>query len=396
MLKDVDRNAAEGQVAANRNLDIAVILPTFNERENVPEVISRLAGILKGLKWELIFVDDDSPDGTSDVVHHIAAEDSRIRLIRRIGRCGLSSACIEGMLATSANYIAVMDADLQHDESILRPMLDKLRLEALDVVVGTRNAGGGSMGEFCASRVFLSRLGQRISRLISHCELTDPMSGFFILRRNFFLEVVHRLHGGGFKILLDILATSTRPVRVGEVGYRFRDRQFGTSKLDVNISFEYLSMIINKLSDGIVTPKHVAFLLVGEAGLLVHFAVLFFLFHTSTMGFAPAQAWAALACMAIMFLFDNMIAMRDRKLHGTNKLIGLILYCAGCSLGACANVSLAATFLRSGMQWYLAGFCGAAFSVGWNYSIGNLFSWHIPQTGTTNRTRPFVETISLR
>jgi hypothetical protein len=167
-----------------RAVDLAVILPTYNERANVAELISRLDAALAGLCWEAIFVDDDSPDGTGELVHSYAQQDARIRLIERVGRRGLSSACIEGMMATSARFIAVMDADLQHDETVLPAMLARLRQESLDMVVGTRNAGGGSMGQFCASRVLLSRLGQKISQAVCSLRLSDPMSGFFMVRRS--------------------------------------------------------------------------------------------------------------------------------------------------------------------------------------------------------------------
>ena len=182
-------------------VDFAVVLPTYNERENVPLVIGRLENALQGLTWEAIFVDDDSPDGTADVIAAHVREASNIRLIHRVGRRGLASACIEGMMATQAPFIAVMDTDLQHDERILPQMLAQLRQKPLDIVIGTRNAGGGSMGEFGRKRVLLSQLGQRISHTVCRCELTDPMSGFFMLRRSFLLEVVHDLQGGGFKIL---------------------------------------------------------------------------------------------------------------------------------------------------------------------------------------------------
>jgi dolichol-phosphate mannosyltransferase len=239
-----------GQIVAeaNRALDLSVIVPTFNERDNVGELVSRLKTPLKGLAWELIVVDDDSPDGTSELVRDYSFQDRRIRLLRRVGRRGLASACIEGMLAASSAAIAVMDADLQRDESILPLMLQKLREEELDLVLGTRNADGGSMGSFSARRVLLSRCGQRISRFICPCELSDPMSGFFLVRRSFFLDVADRLNGDGFKILLDLVASSTRPVRVGEVGYRFRNRRFGESKLDLRVAFEYFAMILDKFS----------------------------------------------------------------------------------------------------------------------------------------------------
>jgi dolichol-phosphate mannosyltransferase len=364
----------------HNSVELAVVLPTFNERENIGEVVARVAEALVGLNWEMIFVDDDSPDGTSEVIRDYAAADRRIRLVHRIGRRGLSSACIEGIMASSANYVAVMDADMQHDESILPDMLRKLRTEALDVVVGTRNADGGSMGQFCASRVFLSRLGLKVSRMISRCEMSDPMSGFFLLKRSFFLEVVHGLHGGGFKILVDMLATSTRPVRLGEVGYCFRNRRHGESKLDVNTALEYLFLVVNKLTDGVVPTRFFLFALVGASGLVVHFACLSMLFCLFHFGFAVSQGWATMAAMTGNFFLNNLITYRDRSLHGIYIVAGLLTFWVACGFGAWANVSFAKTLLHSGVPWYFAGLSGIILSAVWNYSVSNLFTWQMPRS----------------
>jgi dolichol-phosphate mannosyltransferase len=348
----------------------------------VAEVIDRVSIALEGLNWELIFVDDDSPDGTGETVRSFAAKDGRIRLIERIGRRGLTSACMEGILATPANYVAVMDADLQHDETILPRMLDKLRDEGLDIVVGTRNSVGGSMGDFCARRVFLSRLGKRISRAVSHCDLSDPMSGFFLLRRSFFLEVVRGMHGGGFKILVDMLATSARPVRVGELGYCFRSRQHGESKLDANAALEYLFLVVNKLTGGAVPTRLVVFALVGTVGLIVHFAFLTMLFRLMGVSFGAAQTWSTLAAMTGNFFLNNLITYRDRSLHGIYMVVGLLSFCLACSFGAWVNVSFAETLLHSGMPWYLAGFGGLVLSAVWNFSVSTLFTWRMPRSRT--------------
>lgn len=370
------------------SLDIAVILPTFNERGNVAEIIARVSAALTGLSWELIFVDDDSPDGTAAAVRAIAARDRRIRLIQRIGRRGLSSACIEGILATPADFVAVMDADLQHDERILPRMLSKLRAEALDIVVATRNAEGGSMADFAARRVFLSRLGQRISRLITRCELTDPMSGFFLLRRSFFLEVVRELHGGGFKILVDMLATSHRPVRFGEVGYSFRNRVSGESKLDMNVAVEYLFLVLNKLTGGALPTRFVVFALVGAVGLLVNFALLALLFVRLHIGFSVAQACATFAAMTGNFFLNNLITYRDRRLRGWYLPLGLFSFCLACSFGAWANVSIARNLLGAGVHWYAAGLTGTVVSAVWNYSVSNLFTWQMPQRSRATPLEP--------
>src|SRR3954452_10881823 len=173
--------------------ELAVILPTFNERENLPVITERLHSVLTGIDYEIVIVDDDSPDGTAALGRQLAQNDWRIRVVHRINRRGLASACVEGMLASSAPFIAVMDADLQHDETILPAMLLKLRQEKLDLVVGTRHADGGDMGEFASNRVALSEAGRRMSQLVARATISDPMSGFFMLRRSFLDEVVHSL-----------------------------------------------------------------------------------------------------------------------------------------------------------------------------------------------------------
>jgi dolichol-phosphate mannosyltransferase len=360
-------------------VDLAVVIPTFNERGNIPELVARLTEALQGLSWELIFVDDDSPDGTSSVLNELARRDRRIRLIHRIGRRGLSSACIEGILATTANYIAVMDADMQHDETILPRMLEVLRQDSLDLVVGTRNAQGGSMGQFGKQRVLLSRLGQKVSNGICRCEISDPMSGFFLCSRSFFFEVVRRLNGGGFKILVDMLASAERPVRLAEVGYTFRSRKHGASKLDINTAVEYLFLVIDKLTGRMMPTRFVAFSLVGLAGVATHqvcLAILLFGFH---LHFLAAQIIATYIAMTENFFLNNLVTWRDRSLSGVRLLSGLASFCFACSFGAWANVILARSLLQSGAPWYLAGIAGIILSSVWNYSVSNLFTWQKPQ-----------------
>jgi dolichol-phosphate mannosyltransferase len=366
-------------------LDFAVVLPTYNERDNIPLVISRLTETLRGLSWEAIFVDDDSPDGTADVVAAHARVDARIRLIHRIGRRGLASACVEGMMATQAPFVAVMDADLQHDEAILPRMLARLRQEPLDMVVGTRNAEGGGMGDFNRSRVLLSRMGQKISHAVCRCALTDPMSGFFMLRRSFLLEVVHDLQGGGFKILVDLLASSQRPVSIGEVGYTFGVRRHGESKLNVVVGIEYLFLIVNKLLGGIIPVQLTLFLLVGGLGLVTHLASLFFLTRFLHLHFVAAQIIATFTAMTENFFLNNFITFRDRRLRGVRLIPGAIRFIMVCSFGAWANVVFARALWQSGAAWYLAGFAGIVLGSVWNLSLSSLFTWRTLKTAVRKR-----------
>lgn len=358
-----------------RRLDLAVVIPTFNERGNIAELIRRLDLTLQGLQWEAIFVDDDSPDGTADLVRSFARRDTRIRILQRIHRRGLASACIEGIMSSSAEVVAVMDADLQHDEAVLPQMLQRLRDESLDVVVGTRNASGGSMGDFASHRVLLSRLGHKLSRAICSCEVTDPMSGYFMVTRSFFMEVVHNLQSTGFKILVDIFASSPRPVRFAEVGYCFRCRQHGQSKLDINTGIEYLFLVVNKFLGSAIPPRFVMFALVGAIGIATHLVALAVLLYGFHERFFLAQAIATYIAMTGNFFINNTVTYRDRSLRGARLVTGLASFWVACSFGAWANVIFARVLLLEGHPWYLAGLAGIILSSFWNYSVSSLATW---------------------
>lgn len=395
MLRRFDSALLDSTTVFPGNPELSVIVPTYNERENIPLLVHRLRTVLASVNWEVVFVDDDSPDGTAGAVRQIARSDRRVRLVHRVGRRGLSSACIEGMLSTASPFVAVMDADLQHDETILPAMLDKLDHEALDIVIATRNSAGGSMGGFSAPRVFLSHLGQWISAPICKAAISDPMSGFFLMRRTFFLEVMHRLSGNGFKILLDLLASSERPPRTGEVGYHFGKRKHGSSKLDCTVGLEYLAMVVEKLSGGAISSRFVTFGMIGAMGVLLHLAVLTALYQSQHSAIAAAQAIATAVAMVGNFSLNNLVTFRDRKLTGVRWLTGLLTFCAGCSLGAYANVVAAESLLKTGLPWYMAAFAGILVSMGWNYSISSLFTWHRPKKQRIAPHTACTESISL-
>ncbi|MGA2602079.1 MAG: glycosyltransferase family 2 protein [Bryobacteraceae bacterium] len=356
-------------------LDLAVVIPTFNERANVIPLLDRLRATLAGIEWEAIFVDDDSPDGTAAFIREIGRTDSRVRVLQRIGRRGLASACIEGMLLTPAPFIAVMDADLQHDEAVLPCMYQRIKNENLDLIVGSRNVEGGSMGAFAKERVMLSSLGKRLSRTVAKCDLSDPMSGFFIVDRRFFEEVVHRLSGVGFKILVDLVASCGRPVRFAEVPYTFRNRERGESKLDINVGLEYIELLLDKVIGHVVPTRFVLFVMVGAVGLLVHLGVLALLFYFLGMQFGYAQIIATLAAMTFNFLVNNITTFRARRLRGARLISGLFVYYVACSVGAITNLAFAEFLLHAGLPWYLAGILGMAVSSVWNYGVNTILTW---------------------
>jgi dolichol-phosphate mannosyltransferase len=360
-------------------LEVAVIVPTFNERDNVTELIARVERALRDISWEMIFVDDDSPDGTSDEVKRIGASDNRIRCITRIGRRGLSSACIEGMLASAAPVFVVMDGDLQHDESRIPAMLNALRAEGVQLVIASRYTAGGAIGEWDRTRAFLSRVATRLSRVVCRQPISDPMSGFFMITAEALDGCVRRLSGKGFKILLDLVASSPAVLRVAEVPYTFRERLHGESKVDSLVMWDFGMLLAEKTIGRYIPVRFFAFTLVGGAGVLVHMAVLAAL-RNAQVGFSNAQAIATVVAMIFNFWLNNLLTYRDRRLRGTRWVTGLLSFMVACGLGAVANVGIASYLFASHTQWVVAALAGIAVGAVWNYAITQLYTWGQPRS----------------
>lgn len=362
--------------------ELAVIVPTYKEAGSVEELARRVAQVLDGIAWELIFVDDDSPDGTAARARELARGDARIRVIQRIGRRGLSSACIEGMLATSAPFLAVMDGDLQHDETLLPQMLAALREEALDIVVGSRYVEGGGVGEWSSKRQSMSRFATRIGQLLIHAELQDPMSGFFMVRAEVVHSCVRRLTGVGFKILLDIFASAERPLRFKELPFTFRERHAGSSKLDNAVLWEYLLMLTQKLIGPLIPVRFIAFSLIGGLGVFVHLAVLWPMLQLLGSGaFLLGQSTATLVAMTSNFFLNNLLTYRDMRLRGRQLLWGWLSFVATCSVGALANVGIANYLFKEGHSgWLLSALAGILVGAVWNYAVTAVYTWKRPKT----------------
>ena len=354
---------------------LSIVVPTFDEKDNIEELIRRIEGALGGTPWEILFVDDDSPDGTAETVRSLAKKDSRVRCLQRIGRRGLSSACVEGILAGSAPYVAVIDADLQHDERILPLMLLRLAQGDLDIVVGSRHVDGGDIGEWNEKRAAMSRFATRLSRFATHADLQDPMSGFFMIRRDSFMRLAHRLSNIGFKILLDIFASAPEPLRFSELPYSFRDRFSGESKFDAAAMWDYLMLLADKAAGHIVPVRFVAFSLVGAVGTLVHMMVLTLLLEAVGLDFGISQAGAAAAAMTGNFLLNNALTFRDKRLSGWRMLIGFLTFCAACGVGAVGNIGIADYLFASHHSWWLAGLSGVLIGAVWNYAATSLVTW---------------------
>jgi dolichol-phosphate mannosyltransferase len=354
--------------------ELSVIVPTLNEHDNIPLLLARLERSLADVRWEVLFVDDDSGDGTAELLGELARSRPHVRYLIRVGRRGLASACIEGMLATAAPILVVMDADLQHDEAALPAMLRTIRDTGVDIVVGTRSAAAGEAG-LTPLRLEISRIASLLSRLVVRAELSDPMSGFFMIRREFFEATVHHLSGTGFKILLDLFASAPRPARFAEVRYRFRRRLHGQSKLDSLVVLEYLWLLADKLVGRRLPPRFVMFVMIGSIGLLVHLGVLAFCYKLLQIQFYYSQALATLTAMTLNFNFNNVVTHRDRRLRGRNLLWGHLSFYLVCSVGAVVNFQIADLLYRLRVAWPLAGLLGAMVGAVWNYAVSSVLTW---------------------
>jgi dolichol-phosphate mannosyltransferase len=354
---------------------LSVVVPTFNERENVTTLLRRLETTLAGVPWEVIFVDDNSPDGTWNVVRDLARQDSRVRCIRRIGRRGLSGACIEGILASSAPCAAVIDADLQHDETQLPKMLALLQAGSADLVVGSRYVEGGSADSFNKQRAGASALATEVAKRVLRVQIADPMSGFFMIRRDHFEELAPQLSTQGFKILLDIVATARGSLRIVEIPYSFGSRLHGESKLDSMVALDFLGLVLAKLTHDLVSLRFLLFATVGSIGLFVHFAALFVALDGFGLPFPQAQACGALLAMTSNFILNNFLTYRDQRLKGFAILRGLLLFYLVCGVGLAANVGVAFSVYDQEPIWWLAGAAGALMGVVWNYAMSGLFVW---------------------
>lgn len=373
-MPDLQENVISNHSTTSGGLELTVVIPVFNEVDNVERMVAALDAALLDIKWEAVFVDDDSPDGTANKITDVAKADPRVRLIHRVGRRGLSSAAIEGMMSSTAEYVAVIDGDLQHDERILPEMLQSVR-EGADIAIGTRYVEGGSTGDWDETRERISRFATWVSHKMTRVELNDPMSGFFLLARETFLLVVHDLSGLGFKILLDILTTAKPALKIAEVPYTFREREEGESKLDTSAAWDFSMLLIDKNIGKLIPVRFVSFAFVGGLGIFVHFLALTAMFQMVGKSFLWAQTTAMITSMVFNYWLNNLLTYRDRRRTGMRWITGLISFVVICSLGGAANVGVANFLYGEQTHWVLSALAGILVGAVWNYAATSLYTW---------------------
>jgi dolichol-phosphate mannosyltransferase len=361
--------------AAPSPLVVTVVIPTFNERHNVPILVDRIADALAGVAWQAIVVDDDSSDGTAAVVKAMSRVDPRIVCLHRIGRRGLAGAVLEGVMASAAPYVAVIDADLQHDETLLPRMLSVLRTQDADLVIGSRYLNvDGSVHGLSPLRKLGSSLANALARHVLKANVSDPVSGFFMIRRELVESVAPKLSRQGFKILFDIIASQPRPLAIVELPYAFSERASGVSKLDRRVVIEYAGLILTKATGSLLSPRLLMFGLVGTSGVAVQLGMLSWMLRLGPP-FWVALSIAAVTAMTSNFLINNAVTYRDRRLRGWKLLTGYVRFFGLCSVGLVANVAVGSVVHGFTSIAWLAGGVGAAFGAVWNYVSTSLAVW---------------------
>ncbi len=301
---------------------VSIVLPTFNEGGNIVSMLERLDRALLGVPHELIVVDDDSPDETWRIAQEYAADHPGIHVIRRSTERGLSSAVLAGMRAARGRVLGVIDADGQHDEAILPEMTERV-LAGADVCIGSRAVEGGGYGDWGRGRRFASWLATAMAHMLLQVKATDPMSGFFVMSRDHYEALQGDVNPRGFKILLEFLSRSEPTVE--EVGYVFRNREEGETKLSRGVVLDYLLALVELRFGLIVSAQFLRYALVGAAGLVINLLAFLLAFGLG----APALVALVVGIqLSIVFNFTghNLFSFRPTNYRGARWWRGLAVY----------------------------------------------------------------------
>lgn len=355
---------------------LTVVLPTYNERQNVEPLVNELAASARGgFIKRVVYVDDDSPDRTAE---YIKSQDFPLEVlcIHRLGRQGLSSAVIEGGLVADTEYVAVMDADGQHAPSDLMKMLSGMQSEGADICIGSRFLEVPGQASHSGLRAWISMVGNKLSNVALGLHLSDPLTGFFIIKRSLLVEAAKCIRPSGFKILLDVLyVLRKKDIKVIERQIVMRQRLHGESKLDTAVMLEFVEQVLSRLTGGLIPERFLWFSVVGGSGVFVHLSALYGLLFYSDVSFLPAQALSTFVAMVWNYTINNRITFRRNRRTGAAWFSGLIAFVGISSVGAVANVGVAGMLNSSDFTWWISGLSGVFVGIVFNFSLSRFFVW---------------------
>jgi len=354
--------------------DLSVILPTYNEKENIILILDKIRKVLKDVSYQIIVVDDNSPDGTWEIAQHYAKKHSNIQVIRRLNMKGLSSAILEGFGSSNSKWMVVMDADLQHDEKILVDFVKAFE-DGFEIVVGSRKTAGGSIGEWNFLRRVISWVATRMAFFIIKNNVSDPMSGFFGIQKEIFENSIDKINPRGFKLLLELLAHNPH-VKTHEIGFTFNKRQYGKSKLSTNVIFDYLAALYD-LSLGKYLPlRFIKYSIIGFIGLLVYQATIWIGLNLLQVSKYYSLALGIEAAILSNYFFNNFWTFKDYRHRSIHIISGLFSYHLISIAGVIINYSSSVLLIdRFAVNIYVASIIGAVLSTLWNYRMNFQITW---------------------
>jgi len=356
--------------------DLSIVIPTYNEASNIIAIIESINSTLGDVaSYEIIVVDDNSKDKTWELAEQYADKYKNITCFRRITSKGLSSAVIDGFMISRGKFISVIDADLQHDESILPKMLNYCHNGA-DLAIGSRYCQDGSTGEWGLIRKLISKVATKISQKIGNIYMSDPMSGFFMIRRDVFLNVVDKLNAKGYKILLDIVSQlDASKINMIEVPYTFKKRSRGESKLTPEVVFQLIDFIYLKIVGNYIPIEYVKFVTVGAIGAVVHFTILYLMHIVFDNNYQNALIIAIEFSLIINYFINNLWTFKEKTHTGLKKIIGLVKFNILSGVGGIISYYISISLFDSGVNWIFASTIGAIVASLWNYNLNKILTW---------------------
>ncbi len=359
---------------------VSIVLPTYNEEKNITPIINEIIERNNAYNIEIIVVDDNSSDNTENLIREISKKDSRIRIISRIDRFGLSSAIKEGCLNARGDIIAVMDSDGQHEAKSLFQAIDYLSNNNKDIVLGSRFLDKSSIEGLSKNRKDSSSIANKIARFSLHNNyeiLTDYLTGFFVLRRYSCLSIIKKIDVNGFKFLYELLALSKGRLNVYELPLKFKPRRSGNSKLDIAVVWDFNISIIHSLLGRVIPRRAISFGIVGLTGVFVQLTSLYFLLWFTKFPFIKILPFAVIIAACSNFLINNLLTFKNKRLNGLGLFVGLIKFLLISSLPVIANVGLASSFyFFISSNTFFSQIAGIFVVFIWNYAASSKFVWN--------------------
>jgi len=356
-------------------IDLSIVVATLNEEQNVKLLYNLIkASLDTKLKWEVIFVDDDSADDTVIKVNRLIEKNSNIKLIKRLNSRGLSSALIDGALSSNAKYILFMDSDLQHNPKFIFGMYERINRENLDIVSASRFSQNKKIG-LVDKRYKISILVNKIINKIFNINMLDSLTGFFIIEKKFFNKSVKNLSNKGFKLLLDIILSNKEYIKNQEITFEFNKRHSGFSKLDNKIIIDFIYLIIDKLIGWIVPARYILYSIVGSLGVIVQIVSFYLIYNQLNLFFSISNIISIFIAMNFNYNLNNIFTYSDLRLRGKKYIKGMFLFYFFCGFGALLNFFTSQIIFSLFSLDFFSVIIGAVIGSIWNYSMNTSFNW---------------------